>query len=59
MVTRQKIKKLCPSHTFFFAPTLKALDELGGSGSNEEIYKKVVSITELSTEILLRIISFE
>ena len=52
MATRQKIKKLCPSHTFFFAPTLKALDELGGSGSNEEIYKKVVSITELSTEIL-------
>lgn len=52
MVTKQKIKKLCPSHTFFFAPTLKALDELGGSGSNEEIYKKVVSITELSTEIL-------
>ena len=52
MATRQKSKKLCPSHTFFFAPTLKALDELGGSGSNEEIYKKVVSITELSTEIL-------
>ncbi len=44
--------KKCPPTTFFFAPTLKALDELGGSGSNEEIYNRVLIITPLSTEII-------
>ena len=44
--------KKCPPTTFFFAPTLKALDELGGSGSNEEIYNRVLMITHLSTEII-------
>lgn len=52
MAKKQAIEKKCPPFHFFFAPTLKALDELGGSGSNEEIYKKVVAITSLSTEVL-------
>ena len=52
MAKKQATEKKCPPFHFFFAPTLKALDELGGSGSNEEIYKKVVAITNLSTEIL-------
>lgn len=44
--------KKCPAFHFFFAPTLKALNELGGSGSNEEIYKKVISLTNLSTDVI-------
>ena len=45
-------KKLCPSYKHFFEPTLKALDILGGSGSNEEIYKKVLEITNLSKDVV-------
>lgn len=45
-------KKKCPSYKFFFLPTLKALDLLGGSGSNEEIYKQILSITKLPDEII-------
>lgn len=52
MATKQRNKKLCPGHKFFFIPTLQALDMLGGSGSNEEIYKKVVTLTNLSAEVL-------
>lgn len=52
MAKKQAIEKKCPPFHFFFAPTLNALDELGGSGSNEEIYKKVVAITKLSAEVL-------
>lgn len=47
-VVRQK--KKCPVYKFFLHPTLKALYDLGGSGSNEEIYKKVLSIMNLSVE---------
>lgn len=45
-------KKHCPSYKHFFEPTLKALDMLGGSGSNEEIYKKVLEITNLTKEVV-------
>jgi len=44
--------KNCPPIPFFFVPTLKALDELGGSGSNEEIYKRVITITHLTTDVI-------
>lgn len=52
MAKKQTKTKKCPAYTFFFEPTLKALDELGGSGSNEEIYNRVLTITHLSTEII-------
>lgn len=52
MTKKTNKKWLCPSYQFFFEPVLKALDMLGGSGSNDEIYKKVISITELSTEVI-------
>jgi restriction system protein len=52
MAKKTNKKWLCPSYKFFFEPVLKALDMLGGSGSNDEIYKKVISITELSTEVI-------
>lgn len=52
MGKKSHIKKKCPGHSFFFEPTLKALDMLGGSGSNEEIYKRVVSITNLTDEVI-------
>lgn len=52
MAKKQIKAKKCPPYTVFFAPTLKALDELGGSGSNEEIYNRVLNITHLSTDVI-------
>ena len=47
MAKKKASNKLCPDRQFFYEPTLKALDMLGGSGSNGEIYKKVLEITNL------------
>lgn len=58
MRKKNSTKKLCPATPFFYEPTLKALDILGGSGSNEEIYKKVISTTNLSEEIIDEMHSF-
>ena len=33
-------------------PTLEALRQLGGSGTNEEIYEKVIAIMQLSPEVI-------
>ncbi len=52
MTKKQTAVKNCPPFTYFYAPTLKALDELGGSGSNEEIYNKVLLITQLPTDVV-------
>lgn len=52
MAKKQTKAKKCPAYTFFFAPTLKALDELGGSGSNEEIYNQILAITPLSSDVI-------
>lgn len=52
MAKQQDKAKNCPQIPFFFAPTLKALDDLGGSGSNEEIYNRVLTITQLSTDVI-------
>ena len=52
MAKKQTKTKKCPPYTFFFAPTLKAMDELGGSGTNVEIYNRVLTITPLSNEII-------
>ena len=52
MAKRQAKAKKCPAFTFFLEPTLKALDELGGSGSNEEIYNRVLTITNLTKEVI-------
>ena len=52
MAKKNTSKKLCPSYKHFFEPTLKALDLLGGSGSNEEIYKKVLEITNLPKDVV-------
>ena len=49
---KQSIANDCPQIPFFFVPTLKALDELGGSGSNEEIYNRVITNTQLSTDVI-------
>lgn len=58
MAKKTNIKKNCPNHQFFFVPTLQALNVLGGSGSNEEIYNQVIAITNLSTEIIDEMHSF-
>ena len=52
MAKKQSKLVNCPQYREFFEPTLKALDELGGSGSNEEIYNRVVNITKLSNDVL-------
>lgn len=53
-----KQKKKCPMYKFFLHPTLKALYDLGGSGSNEEIYKKVLAIMQLPDEVIDELHSF-
>lgn len=52
MAKQKEKSKNCPQIPFFFAPTLKALNELGGSGSNEEIFNRVVTITQLPTDVI-------
>ena len=52
MANKQPSVKNCPSFTYFYGPTLKALNELGGSGSNEEIYNQVLQITQLPTDVV-------
>lgn len=52
MAKKSSDKKRCPNHQFFYEPTLKALEKLGGSGSNEEIYKVVLEITQLSKDVI-------
>ena len=52
MAKNQKAGKICPPFTFCYGPTLKALDELGGSGSNDEIYNRVLLITQLPTDVV-------
>ena len=52
MAKKKTSKKLCPNLDYFFEPVLKALDMLGGSGSNEEIYKKVLAITNLPDNVV-------
>jgi len=49
---KSNTKKLCPSFDYFFEPTLKALEMLGGSASNNEIYNQVLTITKLSKEVV-------
>lgn len=58
MKKKNRTKKLCPSADFFYQPTLQALDMLGGSGSNEEIYKKILAITKLSDKVIDEMHSF-
>ncbi len=36
-----------PKREFFFKPVLQAIQELGGSGSNEEINNKVIEVLKI------------
>lgn len=49
---RRNTKKLCPNYPHFFKPSLQALDELDGSGTNKEIYDKIISIEKLPTAVI-------
>ena len=51
-------KKKCPGYQFFIKPTIDALYQLGGSGANSEIYKKVIKNTNLSEDVIDEIHSF-
>lgn len=44
--------KKFPKREFFFKPVLQAIQELGGSGSNEEINNKVIEVLKISDELL-------
>lgn len=52
MAAKETKSKKCPATQSLFIPTLKALDELGGSGSNEEIYNRVLTIMPLSADVI-------
>lgn len=58
MAKKNSTKKLCPPTQFFYEPTLKALDMLGGSGSTGEIYKKILTLVNLSNDIIDEMHSF-
>lgn len=52
MAKKRTDKEKCPKFHDLFKPTLKALYDLGGSGSNEEIFNKVVAITQLPSDVI-------
>ncbi|OOG71055.1 restriction endonuclease [Flavobacterium sp. A45] len=52
-MARKKQNGILPSFDELIIPTVKALIELGGSGTIEEINSKVYEIAELTDEILL------
>lgn len=58
MAKKKNTKRLCPPYQFFFKPVLEALDQLGGSGSNEEMYKTIISLTNLSSDVIDEMHSF-
>ena len=58
MTRKNTTKKLCPSYDKFFEPTMKALEMLGGSGTNDEIYKKILVITNLPDDVIEEMHSF-
>lgn len=41
-----------PKREYFFKPVLQAIQELGGSGTNEEINDKVIAILKISDDLL-------
>ena len=45
-------KNLSPTYTELIVPTYDALKQLGGSGTNNEIYEKVIDDLNLSDEVL-------
>jgi restriction system protein len=51
-MARKKTNNDLPSFDELIVPTVKAIQELGGSGSIEEINSKVYAIAEISDEIL-------
>jgi restriction system protein len=51
-MARKKANGNVPTRYELFVPIIKALQELGGSGSIEEINNKVYGIAEISDEIL-------
>lgn len=51
-MARKKLESNLPTYDELIIPTVKALIELGGSGSIEEINRKVYEITSLTDEIL-------
>lgn len=51
MADDEDLKDQVPSQDDLYNPTLKALRDLGGSGSNSEIAEQVISILDLSEEV--------
>ncbi len=57
-MVKRTSKKKCPGYQFFIKPTIEALYQLGGSGANSEIYKKVIQIAKLPEEVIDEMHSF-
>lgn len=51
MADDEDLKEQVPSQDELYNPTLKALRDLGGSGSNSEIAEQVISTLDLSEEV--------
>ncbi|MEO5997637.1 MAG: winged helix-turn-helix domain-containing protein [Chitinophagaceae bacterium] len=51
-MARKRLNSEIPTFDELFIPTVKALLQLGGSGSNEEINSKVYEIAQISDNIL-------
>ena len=49
---RERRTRKCPGYRHFINATLRAIDKLGGSGSNEEIVDKVIELENLPDEIV-------
>lgn len=57
-MNNRKNKRKCPTYKYFFLPTLRALQQLGGSASNGEIYKRVLLNEKFSEDVVSEMHSF-
>ena len=55
---KRKQKSACPGYQYFFKPVLLALRDLGGSGSNDEIYNRIVETEKLPEEVIDKMHSY-
>lgn len=57
-MAKKRIQRKCPTYKHFFMPVLKALQDLGGSAANDEIYKRILLNENFSQDIVDEMHSF-
>lgn len=55
---KKRIQRKCPTYKHFFMPVLKALQDLGGSAANDEIYKRILMNENFRQEVVDEMHSF-